>query len=240
MAKIYKTIIIPDIHLKHKIIDDFLNNIEYDEAVFLGDYFDDFGDTVLDNVTTARWLKKSLKNKKHIHLMGNHDLPYRVKGKGYLCSGFSTTKCKAINYILNEEDWAKLKSFYYKEIESKSILFTHAGLSSPLYDQSKGDINSFLSDSEEKLKSNFKKQKYEDSWITDIGHRRGGRASFGGVFWCDIHEFKPVDGICQIFGHTIQSNFEPIEIFKNNWCIDTNLKYVMNINDFAEISFEKP
>jgi hypothetical protein len=38
--------------------------------------------------------------------------------------------------------------------------------------------------------------------FTTVGHARGG-VSYGGPVWCDFNkEFKPIEGVRQIFGHT--------------------------------------
>ena len=57
-----KTLIVPDIHNKIDIVDEAIEAFKtsVDEIVFLGDIFDDFGDTLQDAKDSAIWLKNRL------------------------------------------------------------------------------------------------------------------------------------------------------------------------------------
>ena len=80
-----KTMIIPDVHLRYFRAEVFIREENPDKIVFLGDYFDNFWETIEDIEKTASWLSRSLKRKNRIHLLGNHDLPYMspINGPGY-------------------------------------------------------------------------------------------------------------------------------------------------------------
>ncbi|KAF6244438.1 hypothetical protein C6989_09210 [Nitrosopumilus sp. b2] len=52
-----KTLIIPDIHNDYNTAKK-LSQENPHKIVFLGDYFDDFGDKVQDATNIAKWLKK--------------------------------------------------------------------------------------------------------------------------------------------------------------------------------------
>lgn len=50
------TLIIADLHHYTENADRWLESQQFDRVIFLGDYFDDFGDNVNDARRTARWL----------------------------------------------------------------------------------------------------------------------------------------------------------------------------------------
>ena len=58
-----KIILIPDIHNDYFTAEKIIKKENPCNVIFLGDYFDDFDDTVQDAINTAKWLKKSLKQK---------------------------------------------------------------------------------------------------------------------------------------------------------------------------------
>ena len=73
-----KEIIIPDLHQRHGWVDAYLSKRKHDRAIFLGDYFDDFDDTVDEAVATAKWLKSHLDDPDKVLLYGNHDIHYML------------------------------------------------------------------------------------------------------------------------------------------------------------------
>jgi len=52
-----RSLIIPDIHHHTENADYWLNSQRHDRVIFLGDYFDNFGDNESDARLTARWLR---------------------------------------------------------------------------------------------------------------------------------------------------------------------------------------
>ena len=125
-----KTIIIPDIHNDYFTAEKIIKKENPDKIIFLGDYFDDFDDTVKDSENTAKWLVKSLKQENRIHLIGNHDLSYMTDNSNLKCMGYRTDKHKAIKK--HSIDWNKLKMHYW--IDDK-WLCTHAGFSNNFFKQ---------------------------------------------------------------------------------------------------------
>ena len=71
-----KTLVIPDIHNDFKLAEGIIHRERPDHTVFLGDYFDDWYDTVQDAANVAKWLRESLENPDRTHLIGNHDVSY--------------------------------------------------------------------------------------------------------------------------------------------------------------------
>ncbi len=106
-----KLLIIPDIHNDYLTAEKIIKKENPDKIIFLGDYFDDFDDTIQDTNNTAKWLVKSLKQENRIHLIGNHDLSYMTNNPNLRCMGYRTDKHKAIKkHFIN---WSKLLMYYF-------------------------------------------------------------------------------------------------------------------------------
>ena len=73
-----KLIVIPDLHQAPNLheMEASIAREAPDQIIFLGDYFDQFGDTPTDAAQMARWLTASMAQTNRVHLLGNHDLPY--------------------------------------------------------------------------------------------------------------------------------------------------------------------
>ncbi|NJO64540.1 MAG: metallophosphoesterase [Richelia sp. RM2_1_2] len=192
-----KTLVISDIHNRIYWIEALIEFINPDKVIFLGDYFDNFQDNINEAIDTAKWLKRSLRYKNRIHLLGNHDAAYRYSGNNYIssCPGFTRAKSFAINSILDQECWGKIKIFHLEN----NILYSHAGVSANTleYFGLNFDINI---------------QKWEDQahiaadkcifhWVWAMGSRMN-KPYPGGPLWEDIRYFRGID-INQIAGHSI-------------------------------------
>jgi metallophosphoesterase superfamily enzyme len=116
-------LVIPDIHTHHEKAERICQKYKDHKIVFIGDYFDQFNDSVEDNMFTAEWLKESLGKQNRIHLRGNHDEHYDPRVSS-ICSGYSNQKKAGINKVLSIEDWDKLKYFHFEN----KWLFSHAGV----------------------------------------------------------------------------------------------------------------
>ena len=202
-------LVIPDIHHKTRIADAILSApLEHrvDYTVFLGDYFDDFGDTPLTSTKTAEWLKESLTKPNRIHLMGNHDLHYRYWRHEYMqnpWTGWTIEKARAINNVLTPEDWDKLKWFHYEP--DGNWLFTHAGLHPgilPPINNDAGELkinNALISAC---ANANRALEAGDNHPLFRAGRARGGEQSVGGLVWLDWNEeFIPFE-FHQVVGHT--------------------------------------
>ena len=212
--------------------------------IFVGDYLDNFGDTAIDADQTARWLKESLSKPNRIHLMGNHDINYAYynirPGNGdqiYGCSGYSSAKDDAINRILTNEDWNKIK-FAHKE---NGFWFSHAGFhpfwfSSPPYGMDDEIINIKL----KKIQKAIKDREFSHE-LAGAGKCRGGMHRVGGLIWRDQKQesytgsyWNDESGIKQVSGHTPMYNGIDIEETRNKGlCIDIDcgLSQVLEINE---------
>lgn len=195
-----KTLILSDLHLNYKIADKIIKCECPDKVVLLGDYFDDFGDTVADNVEMAHWLKNSMSISNRIHLMGNHDIGYAMPHRSYKCSGYTISKEYAINDVI--KDWTSLKLFTWVG----PWLCSHAGIHNHLYNRDGigYEFNTWLTNTcDEALKNAFENKPADT--ILRAGRIRGGIELFGGIIWSDAREFDGISGINQVFGHTPSS-----------------------------------
>jgi predicted MPP superfamily phosphohydrolase len=215
-----KTLVISDLHNRVDWIEPYLSSVEYDKIIFLGDYFDDFGDTPKDIKNSAKWLKQSLQNPDRIHLFGTHDMWYRFPHNRHLiASGNTRDKSDVINKILDEEDWNLLEFYYFEQ----DYLLTHAGLHPSFVDNNpKSSLSKLI---EEAL---IEIEEGKMSPILDAGLARGGLNLFGGITWLDWHEeFEIIQNLNQILGHTqVKAPVEKSTINSKNYCVDTQNRHV--------------
>jgi len=201
-----KILVIPDIHNKWFQAEEIINKEKPEKVIFLGDYFDDFDDTLEITEQTAEWLKKSLTNPDRIHLLGNHDLSYL--NPEYRCAGYSESKLFVIKKV--GVDLSKLQHYCWVG----DWLCTHAGLTREFmssYNHKNISIHEFLDDMIE----------YNKDRLYNCSCYRGGGDAHSGIVWCDYDEFVDIPNVKQIFGHT---NGE-LRQTENHICIDTWLKY---------------
>jgi predicted MPP superfamily phosphohydrolase len=119
-----RTLIIPDIHNHTDHADHWLATQRHDRVVFLGDYFDNFGDDVNDARRTAMWLRDRMEKTDDIFLLGNHDASYMFPRIPQLyCPGFTPAKARGIGEILRPEHWKRLRLAHAEQ----GWLMSHAG-----------------------------------------------------------------------------------------------------------------
>ena len=206
-----KTVIIPDIHTHFEKAEEIIDKESPDNVVFLGDYFDDFGDSLETTEQVARWLKGSLEDRTRIHLLGNHDLSYL--DRNYPCSGFTENKYSLIKSIV---DLSKLKTYCFVE----NYLCTHAGLSKDFFE-------AYV-----KVESIVDFLDRNSVHLFDCSSLRGGINPYSGIVWCDYTEFKDIPGVKQIFGHT--KGYE-VRQTENHVCLDTGLDHYAIHDDVLKI-----
>jgi len=244
MAKI---LVIGDIH-NHWVEAEAIAS-KYDathKIIFIGDHFDDFGDSAIDAEQTARWLKSSLEKPNRIHLMGNHDinysyLNYKKDSTGalqniYSCSGYDLRKDDAINRIMTNEDWDKVKMYHYEN----GWFFTHAGISKHWFEHPVlGTTSEVIIKKLDEAIELYKNREYSDV-LGAAGRCRGGSHKVGGVLWHDhFREAEPIRGIKQVYGHTpVTTSIGPcIDIYKEedidavNVNVDCGLQEVFRIHE---------
>jgi predicted phosphodiesterase len=204
-----RTLVISDIHNRTVQAQRLLDEVKYDRAILLGDYFDQFNDTPDHAHNTALWLKEFvLDNPKITALIGNHDQYYYWPWYSYLLgSGFTTAKSHAIRKVLNQSDFEKLKFFTIDQ----GFVLSHAGVSSQVWKEimayesydGPNTIEMFTTILERKVDANIAAiSQNRPAELFMAGYDRGGSVRNGGMTWVDWSSFGPVKGINQIVGHT--------------------------------------
>lgn len=243
-----RALIIPDIHndtvRAEAIISE--HSAGCDRIIFLGDYFDQFHDTATEVERVARWLVKSVRDSRRIHLLGNHDVPYlagEMTAKTYRCPGWSAEKFEAVSPILQDLDRKKI----HAAVECNGWLISHAGFhSSHLHSRTLEELLHACREAFDRALAG----KFDPLFAAS--RARGFGTFVGGVTWLDwSREFLPVDGWHQIVGHTparsVRAAFasetsngtwdfiqEPVaeelsdrgRYLSMNWCLDTALTSV--------------
>ena len=237
-----KAVVIPDVHNKWKRAEAIVAAESPDRVVFLGDYFDDFGDTPEAAGATAEWLAASLADASRVHLAGNHDLNYMSRLPGLHCVGRNHLKASAI--ARRGVEWSRLEPFCWLGDaggSDGSWLCTHAGLSAAFLESIRpgagaADVAGVLGAARADLDR-----------IDDAGHRhpflqagraRGGWDVSGGIVWCDyVEEYADVPGLRQIFGHTRGGAVRHGRTAGGgeHYCIDTVLRHYIAYKD-GEVS----
>ena len=213
-----RSIVISDLHQRSAWVEPYLASQTYDEVIFIGDYFDDLHDTPDDALRTAQWLKESLTKPQRIHLLGNHDIWYGYGCSYAYCSDNTAAKKEAIDTVLAPSDWEKIALCHY----SQRFLFSHAGIherwfSHSIHGVTVDYIKKVCGMGQHLLMGN-------PDPIFMAGRARGGGygRSPGGITWLDYNrEFKPIDGLNQIVGHTPQRSPDSDGVVK---CMPNKIK----------------
>lgn len=189
-----RTLIIPDIHHRIERAEHWLATQQYDHAVFLGDYFDDFENHLRRTRLTAYWLRERMNKTRDIFLLGNHDISYMFPNSPhFVSSGFSHEKSKAIQRILRPEHWERFKIAHAEQ----GWLMSHAGFH-PFWVKDPS-VKKLLKRCEMALSR--AKNHMEDP-LLGAGKERGGEQHLGGPLWMDWQTLVPIPGINQIVGHS--------------------------------------
>ena len=224
---------IPDVHTQYEKAQKILDNWDNpaNEIIFLGDYFDDFNDSVEINVQTAKWVLSKITDKNKTFLLANHDMSYFVAPAR--CSGWTCDKQNALDFFIKDSRTSLFQFYKLMNIAGQQTLFSHAGLHPhhlPAHFDLK-NLDQFLSSQEQAAKGCMK---YDDMhWFYHAGRARGGRYSYGGLTWLDWEdEFEPIEGLSQIVGHTRNWNVRKKEAKDSvNICLDTHLNNYLTIDE---------
>lgn len=227
-------LIIPDIHNEVQKADRIIASEKWDRVIFLGDFFDNFGDTANDALKTAYWLKHNLQNKDYIFLNGNHCLPYRYpQNKRASCSGFTMAKYRAVSGVLTPEDWNKMSFFY--PIKEGNWLISHAGLHEYYQPPEIKDFESLILWLEKEQIAAFRAlRNNEIHWFYKAGFDRGGEYTYGGLTWaCAMTFFNKSDFFQQLVGHSHVQGERRKRDGENTYFLDSlpHLSYYAIIED---------
>lgn len=190
-----KYVFVGDIHGKVQAVEEAL--AKEGKKIFVGDFIDSWDRSPSDHRKCYDLVFDAIEKGEAEAVFGNHELSYLMPH--HRCSGWDSQRNLVMRQVA-EKLHALWKPYL---LLAPDFLVSHAGLSRGLWKGSQywgrghsGD----LKDLKETL----------DYWWPDtyspmhwIGHSRGGNKSNGGLFWCDFRdEFKPIDGLRQVFGHT--------------------------------------
>ena len=218
-----KTIVISDLHYRHRQMERVLAwEKDYDKAIFLGDYFDQWGDDAAQAKEAAEWLKEAMQDPRHVFLIGNHDWQYIWPENPWPRCGYDTRKAMAIWSVLDKNDFKKLLPCHVDQ----GILFSHAGFDAYLPQQLasagfQAPINLTVEGICEFINQLWPEvcQRYERGSLhplMDSGQCRGGTQKVGGIIWRDFGYITPIPGIGQIVGHSIMDNGPLFRIINKN------------------------
>jgi hypothetical protein len=252
-----KSAIISDPHSRIELADAAVAAAGADRAIYLGDYFDDFGDTPADARRTAQWIRERMAaHPEDIWLLGNHDLPYAFGNHLYPCPGWNPAKHQEVTRILGPEHWCRMALHHWEQ----GWLLSHAGIARWLFpvDSNDEERNKFIVDERCRLALERARRGENDLILSAVGRSRGGRCESGGIVWQCWSEFNPIAGIRQIVGHTpsgdVRKRTRPLRermlsgriyvrdenprgpIVSENWCLDTNSQHYATV-EYGDVSF---
>lgn len=228
-----RILVIPDIHHKVDLADAIIKKEEgnYDKIIFGGDSFDNFDDTQMHTVKTAKWLKNSLTFENRIHLIGNHDLAYF--SPSFFCSGFTGQKLSAVKSVMNISDWRKMKFFCFED----GVAYSHAGVNECVMNPMDDTYSvEYIEKQCQKAFNDAEIGKFNH--ILGAGISRGGNQHIGGIIWghwlADTFAIKDFPQICF---HTPQR--KPHQVYLPNkknavsWALnlDTHLHHYAIVTD---------
>jgi hypothetical protein len=233
-----RTLIIPDLHNHVDRAEFWISEVKPDHVVFLGDYFDDFGDNPEIAESTATWIRNAVES--HLDwtfLLGNHDMPYLFPfDERFLVPGFSIPKQKAIGKAIRAMDRSRFKLHTWV---GENILVSHAGLHSGwLYEQRRRVADKIITQAEQSV--------LHGKWhaLLSWGQDRGGmtwQPSVGGIIWADWSSLEPLPFCHQIVGPTPgRAPRHRTLNGKTNLCIDINNGSACAVVDTSDGRRSKP
>lgn len=237
------TLILPDVHNTLERSLKIRRRYPKNKAIWLGDYFDDWGDNAQIVRDVAVTLKKELDADEDEFLLGNHDAHYRYPGfQQVQGGGFETGKSHAINEVLKFAEWDKLKLFTI----CQGWIISHAGVNSEIFAHpvfKKVTVEEIEIQCAKALMCASVRAKHP---VWGCGMARGGSQYLGGIIWMDWNEeFAPIPGINQIVGHTpVKTPQIMTGENSENWNLDTKLdargfRYIGWIHEDGTFTTEK-
>lgn len=202
-------LVVPDVHENIDKLEHLLDRAgSHERTIFLGDWFDSFERTELSTRRTLDWLLANKDRTDYTFFWGNHDLPYAYPFERLMCSGHNWSTRKVL--AQHPEIWER---FILTEMVN-GVQVSHAGFTP---ETGYGDIDRRCHAAIAGLKGG-----HIDA-LLQAGQSRGGRQDVGGCTWLDWEdEFRPIEGIPQIVGHS--RGKEP-RWNGNSVCIDTELNH---------------
>jgi hypothetical protein len=197
-------LIIPDVHDRTERVEEILERERYEQAVFLGDWFDSGpGDGPERARRTAEYVRKVAGDRRHVLLLGNHEQHYlwprleEIRGSGY-----TPEKQKAIAEALGPA--AEARRMFRLYAVAGGWLVSHAGLDARLAPPEwRGDVARLDAWLEQHAQRTLRM--LDEGFVGALagpGSDRGGTQEVGGILWCDFESLTPLSGVRQIVGHS--------------------------------------
>lgn len=210
-----KILVVPDVHNHTAEVERQIARYPADRVIFLGDYFDSFGDTPQMAAQTAAWLKESLARPERLHLYGNHDLWYRFPRHpqiSWIGSGFTPAKSREISAILTPDDWAKMKLVEFVG----DIALCHAGIGEevfghPINGVSRERVETLCAEAMRDAEAMVDHPVFDES----------------GIVWLRWWHLEPLAAFSQFVGHTPSRELRIESAHgRHNVCLDTMGRYL--------------
>ena len=178
--------------------------------VFVGDFVDSYNRVITDQRKCLDLVLDAIDRGEARAIFGNHELSYLRQH--HRCSGWNG----AMHHIMQEYRDRIMQKFEPFVLLEDRILVTHAGLTGHIWER----FDCTLDNIADTLRQWWPQDGSPMHWIGGI---RGGSELWGGPFWCHFpNEFKPVEGLVQIFGHTSGYDIRSEGI---NYCIDNSRRH---------------
>ena len=236
-----RLIIFPDIHGRKFWKEPFEKYKDNEDIgfIFLGDYLDAYGFEGISNIDAIDNFKDILNNcidhPRTIMLLGNHDIHYLPPlDKEWGCRRYNFNIKEIQELFLNNLNKFKI-SFVIENINNKKYVFSHAGFTQGWIDQIKRIFN------REITVENASELLFSEDGLTIlsmVGPERGGYwRDNGSCVWADVNEHFGVslDGIYQIFGHTLSfpdyNDFNKFDINESFAMLDSRQPFILDIKN---------
>jgi len=203
-----KILIIPDVHGR-TFWKEAIKTDDYSKIIFLGDYVDPYQWEGIDERRAVKNFKEILKLKKQqaekvILLLGNHDMCYYSdRYRQYGSSDRYMYRYEKELQDLYKQNKSFFKLAHEETIGERHYLFSHAGITQPWL---KHNLEIIGEPDADHLNQLLESDAGIDT-LTEVGFLRGGLYPTGSLVWADIDELvacKPIPGICQVVGHSLQ------------------------------------
>lgn len=219
------TVVVGDLHGRLNVAKKVVSEFENHQLVFVGDYVDSWTASRAQQLELVKYILDLCVNRPNtVALAGNHEFSYF--SDKYACSGFS----KAFKNDLRPLIPQMKKEFRYYTVVN-DWLITHAGVSAYWLDVEHATLHEVVETIE----------RSPEAKLLECGWARRGHVPCGGPLWCDYWaEFKPINGIKQIFGHTEYRRGDSKGIINigDNYNIDClgSQPEVLHINDEGQVN----
>ena len=202
-----KTILLAgDIHQDIDKLAKIVEKEKPDMVVTTGDWFDSFVyNSEYYTRKTAITLLSNVNNPDFISCLGNHDVHYLWPNPQLKCSGYTDHKNNVIYNVLRN-NLVKVRDNMKWYVWVDDYFVSHAGinfskLNPMLVNLDRDHIDKWMKVQIDK--NNTALASGGEDWFTQAGYARGGSVPYGGLVWQDFDvEFRPIEGLKQIVGHT--------------------------------------